>query len=118
MSECIFCMIARGEIPARVVLEGDELLAFDDVAPQAPVHTLIIPKQHYASIADNVPAEMLGRLLQMANRVAEAKGILGTGYRVIVNTGPDAGQTVHHLHVHVLGGRPMSEGMIRFTEGE
>jgi histidine triad (HIT) family protein len=105
-------MIARGEIPASVVYEDDLVIAFDDIAPQAPVHTLIIPRAHHATIADSVPSELLVAVMQAVPRVAEAKGVAESGYRVIVNTGPDAAQSVHHFHVHVLGGRAMSEGML------
>jgi len=112
MSDCIFCMIGRGEIPASVVYEDDEVLAFDDIAPQAPVHTLIIPRAHYATVADGVPPETMLRVMEAIPRVAEAKGVAGSGYRVIINTGPDAAQSVHHFHVHVLGGKPMAEGMV------
>src|SRR5574340_1405925 len=118
MSDCIFCMIARGEIPAKIVFEDDLLVAFDDVAPQAPVHTLIIPRTHYSDLADNVPPEILTALMQAVPRVAEAKGVRDSGYRTIINTGPDAGQTVHHLHVHVMGGRRMAEGMLTFAAQE
>lgn len=116
MSECIFCMVARGEIPAKIVFEDELVLAFDDIAPQAPVHTLIIPRVHYADMADGVPAEVMEALMSAVLRVAEIKGIAQSGYRTIINTGPDAGQTVHHLHVHVMGGRRMAEGMVTFAE--
>lgn len=112
MSDCIFCMIDRGEIPASVVYEDDAVLAFDDIAPQAPVHTLIIPRAHYANVADGVPSELMLRVMEAIPRVAEAKGVAESGYRVIINTGPDAAQSVHHFHVHVLGGKPMAEGMV------
>lgn len=112
MNDCIFCMIGRGEIPASVVYEDDEVLAFDDIAPQAPVHTLIIPREHYANVADGVPPETMLRVMGTIPRVAEAKGIAGSGYRVIINTGPDAAQSVHHFHVHILGGKAMAEGMV------
>src|SRR5574340_729761 len=98
-------------------LEGGQL-EFDDVAPQAPVHTLIIPRTHYSDLADNVPPEILTALMQAVPRVAEAKGVRDSGYRTIINTGPDAGQTVHHLHVHVMGGRRMAEGMLTFAAQE
>lgn len=116
MSDCIFCMVANGEIPSKVVYEDDAILAFDDIAPQGPVHTLIIPKVHYVSLSDAVPAELLGRLFGAVGRIAEMKGIDTSGYRVIVNSGPDASQTVHHLHVHVIGGKPMSHGMVNFAD--
>lgn len=117
MSECIFCMIAAGEIPAKTVIEDEFVIAFDDIAPQAPVHTLIVPRTHYADLSDNVPAEVHNALLAMVPRIAEVKGIAESGYRVIINTGPDAQQSVQHLHVHVLGGARMTPGMVEFTEG-
>jgi histidine triad (HIT) family protein len=116
MSECIFCMVASGEIPAKTVFEDELVIAFDDIAPQAPVHTLIIPRTHYSDMADGVPSEVMQALLSAVPRVAEIKGIAQSGYRTIINTGSDAGQTVHHLHVHVLGGRRMAEGMVVFSE--
>lgn len=111
MDDCIFCMIGRGEIPATVVWESDELLAFDDIAPQAPVHTLLIPRAHHRSLA-GAPTELLGDLMAAVARVAEIKGVAQSGYRTIINSGADAGQTVAHLHVHILGGCAMSEGMV------
>lgn len=116
MSDCVFCMIGRGDIPAALVYEDEHVVAFDDIAPQAPVHTLIIPRTHFANIADGVPSDVLEALMRAVPRVAETKGIAESGYRVIINTGPDAAQSVHHLHVHVLGGRAMAEGMIAFDE--
>ncbi len=118
MSDCIFCMIASGEIPSAHVYADDDVIAFDDIAPQAPVHTLIVPREHYRSLDDGVPDELLLALLRAVPRVAEAKGVASSGYRVIINTGDDAGQTVHHLHVHVIGGRSLGEGMVRAQEGE
>lgn len=117
MKDCIFCMIARGEIPAKVVLEDDLTIAFDDIAPQAPVHTLIIPREHYDDLGDGVPTEIRDALLAAVPKVAAAKGIAQSGYRVIINTGPDAQQSVKHLHVHVMGGRRMAAGMVEFVEG-
>lgn len=116
MADCIFCMIANGEIPARVVYEDDNVVAFDDIAPQAPVHTLVIPRTHYASMNDDVPAEVLGAIFSAVPKVAELKGIKESGYRVIVNNGPDANQTVAHLHIHIMGGRAMGHGMVTFAE--
>jgi histidine triad (HIT) family protein len=107
MSDCLFCKIASHEIPATVVYEDDDVIAFEDVNPQLPVHTLIIPKTHYAHIGDDVPAELLGKLFKTVGTVAKLKGIEDTGYRVVANTGTDGRQTVHHLHVHVLGGALM-----------
>ena len=110
MDDCIFCKIAAGEIPATVVYEDERVLAFEDLNPQMPVHALIIPKEHYANIEDGVPDDLMGHVFNTVKKVAEIKGIADSGYRVIVNTGSDAQQTVHHLHVHVLGGAPMNSG--------
>lgn len=110
MEDCIFCKIARGEIPSTIVYEDDLVLAFEDLSPQMPVHTLIIPREHHANIGDDVPDELMGHLFNTVKKVAAIKGIDQSGYRVIVNTGKDAQQTVHHLHVHVLGGAPMNSG--------
>ena len=111
MEDCIFCKIAAGEIPATVVYEDDLVIAFDDLNPQAPVHTLVIPKAHHANIIDRVPAETLGAMVHAVEEVAHAKG-LDEGFRVIANTGEIAGQTVHHFHMHVLGGKPLGENLI------
>jgi histidine triad (HIT) family protein len=116
MSECIFCMIANGDIPAKVVLDEGDILAFDDIAPQGPVHTLIIPKHHYSDMGDAVPAELMATIFSAVPRVAAMKGIAESGYRVIVNNGRDAAQTVGHLHVHVIGGNPMAHGMVHFVD--
>ena len=110
MSDCLFCRIAAGEIPATRVLESERTLAFRDINPQAPVHVLVIPKPHYADLAglaatdDGLLAEVAGQ----AHKVAQSEGIAETGYRVVFNTGSHAGQTVDHAHAHVLGGRPMT----------
>ena len=106
MTDCIFCKIAAGEIPATVVYEDDRVIAFDDLSPQMPVHTLIIPKEHH----DAIPDDLMGYLFNTVKKVAELKDIASSGYRVIVNTGDDAQQSVHHIHVHVLGGAPMNSG--------
>ncbi len=111
MDDCIFCKIVGGEIPGTIVYEDDRCLAFEDANPQMPVHTLIVPKEHYASLADDVPADLLGHLFSVVPKVAQIKGIADSGYRTIVNTGGDAAQTVKHLHIHVCGGEPMKEGM-------
>ena len=110
MADCIFCKIAAGEIPATVVYEDDKVIAFDDLSPMMPVHTLIIPKAHHANIGDNIPDDLMGHLFNTVKKVAEIKGIAESGYRVCVNTGADAQQSVHHVHVHVLGGAPMNSG--------
>ncbi len=90
-------------------------IAFDDISPQAPVHTLVIPRCHYANLGDGVPAETLSALMSAVPLVARAKGIDESGYRVIVNNGRDANQTVPHLHIHVMGGRAMQHGMVTFV---
>jgi histidine triad (HIT) family protein len=104
---CVFCKIAAGEIPATVVKRGDGMLAFRDLNPQAPTHVLLIPTDHLASLNDAKNPQLLGSLLAFAREVARAEGIAERGYRVVVNTNPDGGQTVFHLHLHLLGGRPM-----------
>ena len=105
----IFEKIANREIAAKIVYEEDDLLAFHDVNPQAPVHVLVVPREHIASLADSVELDraLLGHLLWAAAEIARAKG-LGKGYRAVVNTGEDGGQTVEHLHLHLLGGRAMT----------
>jgi histidine triad (HIT) family protein len=106
--DCLFCRIVAGEIPAKVVHESDAVLAFRDVNPQAPTHILLIPKEHVVSVADleEEHDEVLGELLRAAAHLARAEG-LSTGWRLVTNVGPDAGQSVHHLHFHLLGGRGM-----------
>ena len=106
--DCLFCKIVAGSIPAKRLYETPEVLAFPDLHPQAPVHVLVIPKRHLASHAHALPedAALLGTLLTEAGTIARAQGLDG-GYRLVVNTGPDGGQTVDHLHVHLLGGRAM-----------
>jgi histidine triad (HIT) family protein len=108
-TETIFSKIIRREIPADIVYEDDLALAFRDVHPQAPVHILVIPKKAIAKLADVESADhaLMGHLLLTVKRVAELVG-LTDGYRVVINTGPDGGQTVYHLHLHILGGRQMS----------
>lgn len=108
--DCLFCKIVAGEIPSTKVYEDERVLAFEDVSPMMPVHTLIVPKNHYDNIADNIPDEELGYLFNTVKKVAEAKGIAESGFRVTVNTNDDACQSVHHLHVHVLGGAQMNDG--------
>jgi histidine triad (HIT) family protein len=104
MTDCLFCKIAAHEIDADIVYEDDYVIAFEDINPQVPVHTLIIPKQHYDHIGDNVPEEILGKVFAAVGKVARLKGLEERGYRIVANTGEDGRQTVHHLHVHVLGG--------------
>jgi len=108
MSDCIFCKVAAGEIPATVVKRGDGMLAFKDINPQAPTHLLIIPTTHVGSLNETKDAKVLGELVGFARDLARETGIAARGYRVVVNTNPDGGQTVFHLHLHLLGGRPMN----------
>lgn len=105
---CLFCRIVRGEIPAALVWEDGHSLGFRDVDPKAPVHVLVIPKRHIASLNSADDPATLGRLMLAAREIAEAEGIAEAGYRTVINTGPDAGQSVQHLHVHVMGGRALS----------
>ncbi len=107
-SDCLFCKIIGGTIPAGKLYEDDELLAFWDINPQAPKHFLLIPKRHISGPGEitGADAELIGRMLAKAGDLARAEGI-GEGFRLVVNHGAEAGQTVFHLHVHVLGGRPM-----------
>ncbi len=116
MEDCVFCGIAAGTMPARIVWEDEDFVAFDDIHPQAPVHALVIPRRHYRSLADDVSESLLGRMCLAVTKTAEVKGVAGSGYRVIVNTGRDAGQSVDHLHVHILGGARMSHGMVNLVE--
>lgn len=105
---CIFCRIARGEIPAARVAESERAIAFRDLTPQAPVHVLVIPRRHVRSLADAVDPAELGEVLELAARVAELEGVRESGFRVVLNTGGDGGQSVFHLHAHVLGGRKLA----------
>jgi histidine triad (HIT) family protein len=109
MDGCLFCRIAAGEVPARILLAEDEVVVFHDVAPRAPTHLLVIPRRHIASLAAATPedAALLGRLMLAAAEAARVAGIAESGFRVVTNTGAGAGQSVFHLHLHVLGGRPL-----------
>ena len=106
---CLFCRIARGEIPAEVVRSTPDVVAFRDINPQAPTHILIIPRQHIPSVTEltSQGAEVMGQLFLMARELAREEGIDEGGYRMVVNAGADAGQTVFHIHLHLLGGRGM-----------
>jgi histidine triad (HIT) family protein len=107
MADCLFCRIVRGEIPATLVAETDDCVAFRDVNPQAPLHVLVIPRRHVASLDAADDAAELGKLSLLAAEIARAEGYAERGYRTVVNTGPDAGQTVFHVHLHLLAGRPL-----------
>ncbi len=103
---CLFCKIINKEIPAKIVEEEDDWLAFRDINPQAPTHVLVIPKEHIDNIAKGSDEKLLGKLFQKACSIAKSEK-LDNGFRLVVNTGDDGGQTVHHLHIHVLGGRQL-----------
>ena len=107
MSDCLFCKIAGGETPAAVVSETEDFLAFRDISPQAPTHVLAIPRRHLTSMNEVSEADFVGRLLVFARDVATQEGLSDGGYRLVINTNRDGGQTVDHLHVHLLGGRAM-----------
>jgi histidine triad (HIT) family protein len=107
MSDCLFCRIVRKEIPAQIVAETPECLAFRDISPQAPVHVLVIPKVHVDSLAGVTDPLMVGRVALLASEVARGLGVESSGYRLVFNTGRDGGQTVHHLHAHLLAGRAL-----------
>ncbi|MEO8576221.1 MAG: histidine triad nucleotide-binding protein [Gemmatimonadales bacterium] len=106
--KCLFCRIANGEIPTKFVAETGEAVAFRDIDPKSPVHVLVVPRQHVTSLASAEDEEVLGQLMMLAAKVARSEGISESGYRVIANTGPDGGQSVDHLHLHVMGGRRMT----------
>lgn len=106
--DCIFCKIANGEIPSKKVYEDELCVAFYDVAPAAPVHVLVIPKAHIVSVLEADDEGLLGHLLTVASDVARKEGLAENGFRLVINTGADGGQTVHHLHVHILGGRSLA----------
>ena len=105
---CIFCRIARGEIPTQMVANNKEIAAFKDLNPQAPVHILIIPKKHIRSLDDATDSDLLGRMMALAAAIARQEKIAKSGYRTVINTGADGGQSVDHLHIHLLGGRHMT----------
>ncbi|WP_026485604.1 histidine triad nucleotide-binding protein [Caldanaerobius polysaccharolyticus] len=108
MSDCIFCKIVKKEVPSQVVYEDDRVMAFKDINPVAPVHVLIIPKVHVESIMELDPAsDVLKGIVQTVQKLSKEQGIAQDGFRVVVNCGPAAGQTVNHLHFHLIGGRNM-----------
>jgi histidine triad (HIT) family protein len=107
MTDTIFAKIARKEIPADIVAESERCVAFRDIAPQAPVHVVVIPREAYATLNDVDDPSLLGELLSLARDVARTEGLADDGYRVVINTNGNGGQTVFHLHAHVIGGRPM-----------
>lgn len=105
---CLFCKIAAGQVPATIVYRDDHAVAFRDLNPQAPTHVLIIPREHVPNATEAATAGVWEAVMAVAARVARQEGVHDRGYRLVVNCGPDAGQTVDHLHVHVLGGRAMA----------
>ena len=109
MSHCVFCQIAAGQIPAKILYQDDQVTAFHDAHPIAPVHVLIVPNRHIESVNQVNPADepVLGHLIQVARQLAPELGVQHSGYRLVVNTGPDAGQSVFHLHLHLIGGRSL-----------
>jgi histidine triad (HIT) family protein len=110
MADCLFCRIIRREIPGKIVFEDDEVLAFEDINPQAPTHILIIPKRHVESLNELDAGDdgIVGTMVRRAAAIAKDRGIAGSGYRTVFNTNRDAGQTVFHIHLHLLGGRSMA----------
>ncbi len=110
MSECLFCKFVSGEITPNIVYQDDEVLAFRDISPQSPTHILIIPKRHIPTLNDLTPedAELVGKLYLTAKKLAEDEGIDESGYRTVMNCNEEAGQSVFHIHLHLLGGRPMA----------
>ena len=109
MENCLFCKIISGDIPSTKVYEDDDVLAFRDIAPQAPVHVLIIPRKHIESAQTLTPEDdaLLCHMFACARRIAQSEGVAASGYRLITNVGDDAGQSVHHLHLHLIGGKAL-----------
>lgn len=107
-NDCLFCKIVKKEIPASIVAENGHCVAFRDINPQAPTHILIIPRQHFASLNETKDPAVIGQMHQMAVQLAKTEGLSERGYRTLINTNADAGQTVFHVHLHLLGGRPMA----------
>lgn len=107
-ADCLFCRIIRREIPAAIVAEDEHCVAFRDIGPKAPTHILVIPRQHVSTLDDVTDPLLIGRVMGMAAEVARQEKIVEAGYRAVINTNADGGQTVFHLHVHVLGGRRMT----------
>ena len=113
MDECIFCKIVRGEMTSTIVYQDEQVTAFRDINPVAPTHILVVPNKHIASTNDVTEADeqLLGHMLTVVKLIADEEGITDSGYRLIINTGPDANQVVFHLHLHILGGQPMKHRM-------
>ena len=109
MSDCIFCKLANGDIPTEFLYEDDYAVAFRDLNPMAPVHVLVVPKAHHDNVIDGVSPQELASMVAAVDAVAKSTGIDKTGFRVVMNTGADAGQVVNHLHMHVLGGKRLGD---------
>lgn len=114
MEDCIFCKIIRREIPSSIVYEDEEIIAFKDIQPAAPIHILVIPKKHIPSLVqlEKEDEKVIGRIYTVINEIAEAQGVKEKGYRVIVNCGKDGGQEVGHLHFHLLAGKTLGEKIV------
>jgi histidine triad (HIT) family protein len=110
VEDCLFCRIAAGQIPSRKVFEAEDLMAFEDINPQAPVHLLVIPRRHIPTLNDLSPADdaLVGRMHRVAADLAKERGIADNGYRIVMNCNAHAGQSVWHIHLHLLGGRPLN----------
>jgi histidine triad (HIT) family protein len=108
MADCLFCRIVRKEIPANLVYESDDCIAFRDIDPKAPVHVLVVPCEHVTSLNDAKDPALVGRIALVAAAIARQEGIAESGYRTVINTNRDAGQTVFHIHLHLLGGRGLA----------
>ena len=107
MSDCVFCKIVSKQIPSQIIYEDDQSLAFLDITPQAPYHIIVIPKEHFATIAEIKDYKIIGHLFSVINKIAQEKGFFKDGFRVVLNQGRNAGQAVPHLHFHILAGRPL-----------
>ncbi len=110
MADCLFCRIAAGEIPATVIYQDEQVVAFRDISPQAPTHVLVIPRKHIPALVGLSPEEdaLVGYLVRISAQIAESEGLAESGFRLVVNNGREAGQSVEHVHFHLLGGRPLS----------
>lgn len=109
MNACLFCKISAKKIPAKIIYEDNEAVAFEDINPQAPVHVLIIPKKHISTTLDTTEEDnpLIGHLFRVAGKIAEERGVAQRGFRLVMNTNPESGQSVYHIHLHLLGGRQM-----------
>jgi histidine triad (HIT) family protein len=114
MEKCVFCLIVDKQIPAKIVYENNDLIAFDSNEPKAPVHIIIIPKRHIPSVnsLNEDDALLMGKMILAAKKLAEAKDINESGYRLVINNGHDAGQTVEHIHLHLMGGQMLDDNMV------